>query len=407
MIVLRAGVCLLLGGNISCGTWAQTSRGAQAGAGTFGRLSAQAAEASEQNRLEEAAKLYRKALALRPKWAEGWWSLGTLLYDQNKYAEAAKAFQKTVALDGKNGTALVMLGLSQYELGQDDSALANLRAGRKLGVADDPQMRKVMLYHEGLLFLRKGQFGNAQEPLKRLSRDGVQTGVQTEDLYMALGMCVLMMRPVELPEKGTPGRTVVLRAGTAEALASLDKIDEARSAFAALSQEFPGYPNLHYAYGRFLLEAHDTDAAVEQFKTELQNNPRHLNSLLEIAAVRYRSDSDDGVKYAREAALLAPNLPFAHYLLGLLLLDTDKAAEAIPELETARKAFLSEPSVYFALGTAYAKTGRKAEAAKARATFLQLNAQKRKQPAETVYGEQPSGLTQDKLETASPEQPRE
>lgn len=402
-VLFRAGVCLLLGASASCDLRAQTSEAAQAGAGAFERLSAQAAKASEQNRLEEAAALYRKALALRPKWAEGWWSLGTLLYDQSKYAEAAKAFQRVDALDSKNGTARVMLGLSQYELGQDDSALANLQAGRKLGVADNPQMRNVMLYHEGLLLLRKGQFGNAQEPLKRLSRDGVQS----EDLYLALGMCALMMRPVDLPDKKAPGRGVVLEAGKAEALASLDKFGDARRSFAELANVFPDYPNLHYAYGRFLLETHDTDAAVSQFKAELQNNPRHLNSLLEIAAVRYRSDSDDAIKYAKEAVGLAPKLPFAHYLLGLLLLDTGNAAEALGELEMARRAFPNEPSVYFALGSAYAKTGRKADAAKARAMFLRLNAKKTRQPAETVYGEQPSGLTQDRLQKASPEQPYE
>src|SRR5215470_5439733 len=55
---------------------------------TFQQLSEQAAKASEENRLGEAAMLYRKALALRPGWAEGWWSLGTLQYDQNQYAQA-------------------------------------------------------------------------------------------------------------------------------------------------------------------------------------------------------------------------------------------------------------------------------------------------------------------------------
>src|SRR5262245_24624278 len=51
----------------------------------FKQLSEQAAQASEENRLDDAAVLYRKALALQPRWAEGWWALGTLQYDKNQY----------------------------------------------------------------------------------------------------------------------------------------------------------------------------------------------------------------------------------------------------------------------------------------------------------------------------------
>src|SRR2546422_7207028 len=62
-------------------------------------------------------------------------------------------------------------------------------------------------------------------------------------------------------------------------------------------------------------------------------------------------------------------LPFAHYLLGILYLDSGNAAGAVPELEIARRAFSKEPKVYFALGNAYARTGCKEEAARARAEF--------------------------------------
>src|SRR2546421_9393310 len=64
----------------------------------FNRLEERAKRASEENRLDEAGRLYTKALALRPRWAEGWWSLGTLQYDRDHYAEAAQAFEKLLSL---------------------------------------------------------------------------------------------------------------------------------------------------------------------------------------------------------------------------------------------------------------------------------------------------------------------
>jgi predicted Zn-dependent protease len=66
-------------------------------------------------------------------------------------------------------------------------------------------------------------------------------------------------------------------------------------------------------------------------------------------------------------------MSFAHYLHGLLLLDIGNFQAAIPELETARKGLSQTAAVYFALGNAYARAGRKAEAAQARATFKRLD----------------------------------
>ena len=83
---------------------------------TFAQLSAQADAARDADRLDEAINLYRRALALRPSWAEGWWSLGTIYYDRDAYDKAAFAFQKLVALQPQNGTAQAMLGLCEFGL---------------------------------------------------------------------------------------------------------------------------------------------------------------------------------------------------------------------------------------------------------------------------------------------------
>jgi predicted Zn-dependent protease len=76
-------------------------------------------------------------------------------------------------------------------------------------------------------------------------------------------------------------------------------------------------------------------------------------------------------------------LPLGHYLLGALLLDVDQPERAIPQLEVAEKASLRDPRVYFALGSAYSRVGRKQDAARARATFERLSKEAEKsKPAE-------------------------
>jgi tetratricopeptide (TPR) repeat protein len=336
---------------------------------TFTALSRQADAARDAERLQEAVLLYRKALALKPSWTEGWWSLATIEYDQNRYAEAARAFQRVAALAPANGTALAMLGLCEFELGKDNLALQHLERGKKLGVKSDPDLAKVVLYHEGVLLQRKGSFQAAQDTLE----DVCLRGGEGNELSAALGMTMLRMADRTAPRAETNAGKVVLGVGRAECLAGQKKYDEARRAFEGLVRENPQFPNIHYAFGLFLMEIRDVPAGVEAFKREIANEPQHVLARLRIAASLYKEDSRAGLPYAEEAVKLAPQMGFAHYLYGLLLLDINDYERALPELETAQKSFPREAKLYFALGSAYSRAGRKAEAARARATFERLN----------------------------------
>jgi tetratricopeptide (TPR) repeat protein len=335
----------------------------------FSTLSAKADAARDANRLDEAAALYRRALAIKPTWAEGWWSLGTIEYDRSSYREAAKAFGKLVALQPKSGTARIMLGLCQFELGMEDAALESLQQGRGLGVPTDPQFREVMLYHEGVLLQRKGRFEAAQEILGQMCR---QTPYPAE-VNLAMGAVALRVHEHQLPAAGTRDYQIMQQTGEASCLAAQKKYDEGRKQFEALLVVNPEYPNLHYAYGKFLLDANANDAAVAQFQAEIKNNPNDAISRLRIASAMYRIDSAAGLPYAEESVKLDPALPLGHYLLGLLLLDTDDYLHAIPELELAQKSFSDQPKIYFALASAYSRAGRRDDAMRARETFVRLN----------------------------------
>ena len=175
------------------------------------------------------------------------------------------------------------------------------------------------------------------------------------------------------PPGGAPGAEIVQRVGHATCLAVQKKNDEAHKEYAEVVAAYPDYPNIHYVYGKFLAESGDVPGAVKEFKEELQRNPRDINSRLEIAANEYKIDSAAGIPYAEEVVKMNPHIPFAHYLLGLLYLDVDQYQKAIPELEMAEKAFPRDAKIYFALGSAYARAGRKEDAAKARAEFARLN----------------------------------
>jgi|SRR5215469_940427 len=334
----------------------------------FADLAARAKKASEENRLDDATRLFAQAVAIRPNWADGWWSLGTLEYDQNHYAKASGHFKKVIQLQPANGTAHAMLGLCQFELSEDAPALENLVAANQLGIINNEELRRVALYHMGVLELRAFRFGDAFDTLHDLSTESISSA----ELYMALGEAALLINPRAAAEDDA-SQSVIRNVGEAEAFAGQKQFDSAEKIYTALIRENPNFPNLHFAYARMLLEARSEDRALQEFRRELERDPNHVNSMLEIASVEFQQDSEDGLKYAEKAVLLAPGVPFAHYILGMLRLDTGDAAQAIPELEIVRKHFPKQPKIYFALGAAYAQAGRKADAARARAEFVRLD----------------------------------
>lgn len=364
------------------------ARSSQIASPAFQSLAAKASAAQDAGKLDEAVPLFRKALVLNPSWVEGWWSLGEIDYKQDRYTAAAGEFKKAVALDPKYGTARAMLGLCEFELGQDEAALRDIEASKNLGVEQDPQLRQVILYHEGILLQRASRYEQASMALSSLCLGGVRSA----DLAQILGMTMLHIDSKTPPAESTPEGDVVQHIGRGACLAAANEFDQARREYDYVLQQNPHFPLVHFAYGRFLLEARDRPGAIEAFKQEIREHPENVLARLEIAAAEYKVDSAAGVPYAQQAVALAPQSPLPHYLLGLLLLDTGDFQGSIPHLELARKAFSSDARVYWSLGVAYAHVGRPKDAAQARATFARLNQAKSAETGNGVTGIAPDAI---------------
>lgn len=386
---------------VLCSLPAVTAQNLSTSPKDFNKIAAQAAQARDANRLDEAIALYRQALRLRPSWDEGWFYLATLLYEGDSWAEAAQSFREATNLNPKVGTAWVMLGLCEFKLDRHNDALKHIQQGRRLGTSAEPQLTYVMLYHEGLLLLGKGEFEPAQETLGLLSRDGVET----EDLITALGLSVLHIRFSDLLAGDSAFRQQVRRAGWAEHLAVQKRFAESLSEYERLTTDFPRAQNVQYAFGRFLIISNQDEKGIAAFKREIENTPNHLLARLWIAETKFRmKDFAGGLPYAEEVVKLSPQWPLGHIVLGAVLLGAGQTARAITELETAQKSLPNEPKIYFQLARAYATAGRKADANRARATFTRLN--KQMEEAKKTEQDRRSEVTRDNpSSTVKPSRP--
>ena len=333
----------------------------------FDRISKAATEARARNRVDDAIGLYRQAVKLRPSWAEGWWFLGELLYDQNKYPEARDSLRRLIDLDRTTGPGFALLGLCEFETKEYDRALNHIYQARRLGLGDDPQVRRVVLFHEMLLLTHLRQYESAMLVLVNVVKDG-GAGPAVID---AAGLAGLR-RPI-FPEELPPGdKDLIERTGRAVcAMAERDRA-AAETYFAELLAAYPKAPNVHYLYGSFL-SATDKDGGLREYLKELELNPKHTEALATVALeYEARGDLDTAITYARRAVEADAQFFGAHAVLGKLLANAGEVEQGIKELEIARQQAADSPQVHFSLATAYALAGRKADAAHEREEFSRL-----------------------------------
>ncbi len=338
-----------------------------AGGTSFAAASKRANDAREAGHLEEAIVLYRKALAVNPRWIEGRWYLGTSYYELDRYTDAAAVFRRVVTDQPTHGAAWGFRGLCEFQLKQYEPALVSLVKARELGLGPNKELASVVRYHTAILMTRFDQFELAQRVLSEFAAEGNDN----PKILEALGLATL--RLPQLPGEIEPSRREqVLLAGGGAFYYSNRMTAAAHRRFEELLRRYPDTPNAHYAFAIVLLNA-EPDRAVEEFKKELERTPNHLPAMLQIAFEYIkRSDWASARPWASKAVSADPESAPARQALGQVLLETDDVNGAIEELKTGIELSPESPLLHFTLARAFRKAGRAEDAERERLEFLRL-----------------------------------
>ena len=341
---------------------------AAAAGAQFDKLVADATEARKAEQWDQAIALYAKAVKLKPSFVEGYWYQGTAYYTLEKFSECRDKFRDVLRLAPKNGAAYAFLGLCEYGLKDYDKSLQHLLQSRIYGVGDTGDLGSVSRFHAGLLMTRLEQYEQALETLGEFANEGNDN----PRIIEAMGLATLRM-PL-LPEELPPDqREMVLMAGRASFQMATRNTAAAGKTFEALVLRYPETPNVHYANGVFLL-LEQPDKAIEEFKKELELQPGHPASLMQIAfEYLKRGDAKTALPWAKQAVAAAPRDFAAHKALGQALLDTGDVDGAIAELQTGLGLAPESPGLHFTLARAYQKAGRLEDANKEREEFTRLD----------------------------------
>ena len=329
--------------------------------------------AVREHRQIEAIGMIDKALKSNPKWAQGWWLLGSLLYDNDNYVAARPALERLLALDPKSGAGWAVLGLCEFEMRDYGLALQHLQRGDAYGLPRELDLVDVVRYHEVLALMVAGRFDPAQVLLDQLT----QKGVDTEEIVLTQGMVALRIPalPVLLSRAASDDRMQVIRqVGRAQHLVSQQKPREAADVYKELLQSDPRIPNLHLSYSLVLSHIKEPKAAEAELRAELALDPQSVEARLQLCNLLEDESPQEAMTLAAQAVAQDPKSFKAHFVLGKLLFKEDKFAESAKELETSRDIDPSSSAVRFALVRTYKALGKESEAARESAVFRRLRA---------------------------------
>jgi tetratricopeptide (TPR) repeat protein len=168
----------------------------------------------------------------------------------------------------------------------------------------------------------------------------------------------------------------------AEALEEQGKWDDARTELEEILKQDPKAQGVHYSIGQIILSqppgATTIEDAKTQFQDELEIDPTNAGAeyvLGELA--RNQQQWDDAIAHFSKAVKLDTSFADAYRGLGTTYNSAEKFDQAIAPLQQYVKLQPRDPAGHYQLAIAYARSGRKDEAAKEMAIQRDLDAKAR------------------------------
>lgn len=351
--MIAASIIAILLGGLAVQTGSAGDQAGKAVRQSFEQVSHEAERARDENRDDDAIRLFRQALTQQPRWDQGLWYLGTMLYEKERYPEALDVLRRFMTLRPDAGPGWALVGLSEFQTRQYEKALNHLQLAMSHGMGDRKDMVESVFYSVAVLLTRTERYDDSMSMLIAM----VKSGQDSKTLVEPIGLAALRLPflPAEIP---ADREEMVRQAGEATLALEAQQRDEAGRLFRGLAEQYSNEPGVHFLYGAFLLDQ-DPAAGVQEMKKELQVSPSSVPARLRLAEEYTKEQNLDlALPLAQEAVKLDPKRASAHMMLGEVLVAKNDSAAGIQELETARQQDPETVRIHWDLLRAYTSVGR-------------------------------------------------
>jgi len=340
------------------------------------KLYAEAKAAEARGDLAGAAANYESLLQIAPRLAPAYNNLGSLYLRQREYKKAATVLEKGLKIDPKMSSASALLGMALYELGDYAGAGRNLESALRANPKDNHA--ELFLAND---LIKLGDFERAADHLRQLS----ERQPENQEVWYLLGKVHMKLSEEALQKlNALDPESVWSHEISGEVMESMKNYDGALLEYKKAVEVAPQQAGTHYHLGNAYWSLNMWDAATEQFRAELANDPSNCMAQWKIGNIilEQHGDSKEALKEVQKALDVCPDLTAARVDRARALLKLDRHAEAVKDLEVAVKADPAESSTHFLLAQAYRALGRTQEAQAEMKVFSKLEESARAKTAE-------------------------
>lgn len=339
-------------------------------------LYAQAKAAEANGDLRGATANYESLLKIASGLPAAYNNLGSLYLRLREYKKAAEVLEKGLKLDPKMSSASALLGIARYELGDYPGARRNLEAALRANPKDDHA--ELFLAND---LIKLGDLNAASDHLRQLSL----RQPANQEIWYLLGKVHMKLSEQALSKLNEiDPDSVWVHEISGEIMEGMKNFDGALIEYKKAVEIAPEQAGTHYLLGNAYWSLRMWDPATEQFKLELVNDPANCLAQWKIGDIVLEQHADSGEALAdiQKALEICPSLVQARIDRARALVNLDRHAEAVKDLEAAVKADPADPTPHFLLAQSYRALGKAQEAQAEMKLFSKLEESARAATAE-------------------------
>lgn len=371
------------------------------------RYAAEGQAALAAGRYLDAEKAFEKLRELEPGVAEIHANLGLIYFEERKFEEAVRVLRQALKLKPTLTKTDNLLGLSLSELGRYHEALPSLEACLRHSTDADIKRMCGLELERAYTGLKRDK--NAVEvamELNRLYPDDPEILYQTGKIYGNFAFLTMWKLAQVAPN------SVWRHLAAGEAQESQGSYDQAIQEYREVLRLQPGRPGIHYRIGRTLLSRYwqrhlpdDTAEAQKEFEQELLSFPGNANAAYELGELYRRArQAVEAEKYFGQAIHDYPDFAEAHLGLAAVLMEKKESEQALVHAQKAVAADPENEAGWYRLAQIQKALGNAAEQEKAIAEYRRLHDQSTRRkgfdPAGSPFSS-PSEVTKQTADPAS------
>ena len=280
-----------------------------------------------QGQLDEAVECYRQAVAINPRFAEGYLNLAFALHGQQHYEEAEKHLKHAIQLNPRMEDAYYLLGTIAQEQGKLDSAIKNFN--RTLEIKPDFEIVYRDLFQ---CLLQDGQ----NEAAKNILEKGISFFPDSADFHYFLGNLFVSEKE---PAKAIAclQKVLSIQPDNAEVLVLLgnvfrdsDDLNQAITLYHKALVLQPDYVDALNNMGAAFKKMGNFDEAMDCYIKALDYQPGSANLNNNLGVIYKEMDKlDEAAACYRKALSIKPDFPEAITNLGNIFMLQDDWNEAV------------------------------------------------------------------------------